>query len=46
MLQFWAELAEKAGFIPENFEINRDFILRDNHGKLITFLYLRRGIYG
>lgn len=37
MLQFWAELAEKAGFIPENFEINRDFILRDNHGKLTTF---------
>ena len=37
MLQFWAELAEKAGFISENFEISRDFILRDNYGKLITF---------
>lgn len=37
MLQFWAELAEKAGFIPENFEIGGDFILRNNYDKLITF---------
>lgn len=37
MLQFWAELAESAGFAPEDFNVNSEWILRDTAGNIITF---------
>lgn len=36
MLQFWAEVAEKAGFAAEDF-VEKRFILRDESGKIMTF---------
>jgi len=38
MLQFWAQLVEESGFIPEeDFDIDSGLILRDGLGSLMTF---------
>ncbi|MEK9132632.1 MAG: hypothetical protein AAB606_02930 [Patescibacteria group bacterium] len=37
MLQFWAELAEKNGIRPESFLPDKDLIIRDESGRIITF---------
>lgn len=37
MLQFFAELCEKSGYLPESFDLKSEYILRSSDGGIITF---------
>ncbi len=37
MLQFFCELSESSGHVPENFDLDKKYILRDADGNLVTF---------